>query len=505
VWRLVFLPAPFLALAAWVWPRFDGLYGQDAFAYYDYALGPLREALMRGEGPPPFFWPPGYPLLVALSSFLVGARPLAGQVVSLLAGMVVPVFTALFARAIWPGEERGWGWTWLAGLLAAFMSQLWQSSVVVMADATALAAATVGMWALAEYGRRERMAKGMLWLVLAAAAMGFAVLTRWAYALVAIPATMYAMAVLWRLPRPRAFVHALLAAAAVALVLWPLWGPIFSLLLLNNETSAAFVGDLRVYSWHPLNAFRREFTTADGLLRYRFANGVYYLLAPLHRFYFTLLAAPFLLLGAWRAARMRSLAWALLVLGWAAAILLFHAGAPWQNFRFTLAALPPLALLVALGAQSVHERWRLLRLGPRHDGIKHLLLVTYLVFMLALMAWGGARLTQSFIERKENDLATVAWVESRVPERARLLTFGLTATFQHYSDLEAIELFYLDPKTLAGLLEEGKPVFVFVDEDVLAGQWRGRPPEANVRWLHERAGLMRLGETGGYTLFAVDH
>src|SRR5690606_9210198 len=58
-----------LGLAAIVLGRFDGLYGQDSFAYFNYALGPLRESLLRGEPPPSFFWPLGYPLVALLASF----------------------------------------------------------------------------------------------------------------------------------------------------------------------------------------------------------------------------------------------------------------------------------------------------------------------------------------------------------------------------------------------------------------------------------------------------
>jgi hypothetical protein len=54
--------------------QFDGLYGQDAFAYFQYALS-LREAIGAGELPPPFFWPLGYPALVALTSLLTGPQP----------------------------------------------------------------------------------------------------------------------------------------------------------------------------------------------------------------------------------------------------------------------------------------------------------------------------------------------------------------------------------------------------------------------------------------------
>ncbi|MFN8514003.1 MAG: hypothetical protein U0841_15745 [Chloroflexia bacterium] len=84
--------------------HFDGLYGQDPFAYYDYAIGPLRAALAQPALPPPYYYPPGYPLLVTLATYLVGTRPLAGQLVSLLAGALVPLLTALLAH-----EALHWG------------------------------------------------------------------------------------------------------------------------------------------------------------------------------------------------------------------------------------------------------------------------------------------------------------------------------------------------------------------------------------------------------------
>ena len=43
------LPAAILAVRG----KFDGLYGQDPFIYYDYAVGPLRQSLSQLEVPPP--------------------------------------------------------------------------------------------------------------------------------------------------------------------------------------------------------------------------------------------------------------------------------------------------------------------------------------------------------------------------------------------------------------------------------------------------------------------
>src|SRR5579859_6760400 len=66
--------------------RFDGLYGQDPYAYADYATLLRRVGLLRLLPLAPFYWPPGYPLAVALVSVLGPPIPLAGRIVSAVAG-----------------------------------------------------------------------------------------------------------------------------------------------------------------------------------------------------------------------------------------------------------------------------------------------------------------------------------------------------------------------------------------------------------------------------------
>src|SRR5438105_14880554 len=58
--------------------QFDGLYGQDAFAYYDYARE-LWQRVHNLQAPEPFWWPLGYPALVALAFSLGGLTPPAAQ------------------------------------------------------------------------------------------------------------------------------------------------------------------------------------------------------------------------------------------------------------------------------------------------------------------------------------------------------------------------------------------------------------------------------------------
>ncbi len=486
--------APILILGLTVFGRFDGLYGQDAYAYYNYASGPLRDSLLAFQPWPAFFWPPGYPLLVSLITLVVGKAPAAGQIVSLAAGFLVPVLTALLGREIL-GRER-WRTALLAGLIAGFVGQLWQSSVVLMSDTAGLAAAALGMWALARCDAKSvEDGRGSFgWLVIASAAMAFAILTRWAYALVGVIFALYAVSILLRMERRRAVLHGALAALVGLAILWPLVAPVIGEIAATSVDQSAFVGNLRVHRWSAINAVRREFSTLDGLLRYRFPNGLYYALAPAHRFYFTPLIAALILPGLWGALRQAKPASFLVLVGWPAAIYALHAGAPWQNLRHSLVYLPPLAILAALGAE---------RLAGWRSGIARWPVVGLLAAGILWMGVGGWSLTQSFIDRKNETLEIVRWVERALPPEATLLTFGLTGAFEHYASLDTQEFFFMQPTRLETLLEGDRAIYLLLDVANVESQWRGLQPAENLEWLRRGPGLSRIGERGGYSLYRV--
>ena len=487
------VPALILATAS----GFNGLYGQDPYAYFDYSTGPLRDSISAFEPPPPFFWPPGYPFLAALLSFVLGRVPLAGQIVSLAAGALVPVFTALFAREIWDDIDSSSAMPIIAGLLSAFTGQLWLSSIVVMSDTTGLAAATAGMWCIARFGRQSDSHGSQLrWLALAAAAMSYAVLTRWAYAIVAVPCTGYALTVLGKNTVRRAVTLAAVASAIVIVILSPVLPALLQVLFGVPEPghTVAFAGNLQIHSWNPVNAFRREFVTPDGVLQHRLFNGVYYAAAPAHLMYFTPLVAPLVLVGAWRAFRSRTRAITWLVLGWVLAIYAFHAGDPYQNLRFTLAYLPPVAILGGIGAE-----WFGRVLRQQHRSIP----IVGGFLALAAMSAGGATGIMRFTERVEADRTTVSWVEERTGPNARVFAFELTLTLQHESPLETHELFFLTPEGATDLLDDGVPTYLLVDVEDIRTQWRELAPYKMYAWLDSEVGLTEVGSHRNYTLFRV--
>jgi hypothetical protein len=183
-----------------------------------------------------------------------------------------------------------------------------------------------------------------------------------------------------------------------------------------------------------------------------------------------------------------------LIVGWAVVVFAFHAGAPWQNFRFSLAYLPPLAILVASGLTWT---WR------RVDRRVGVLVGVWTLLGLVSMAVGGTRLVQGFVDRKAEDLALVHWVETQTPPSARLFSFGPTLTFRHYASYPTFDLYDITPTDLASVLATPAPTYVLLDEANVERQWLGAAPYANFRWLREVAGLVRVGDQGSFTLFRV--
>jgi hypothetical protein len=507
----------------------------------------VRQSILHVRPLEPFFWPPGYPLLVALTSLVLGPVPLAGQLMSLLMGALVPVLTVLLARALWPEDTA---LALLAGALVAVCGQLWQSSVVVMADTTGLALATFSALALVRYAGSRHVA----WLIAASAAIAAATLSRWIYGLVAVPFTLYAASVLFdRRDHARwsiRLMHAAAAIAIAALILGPVVAePLFGLVR-DPAQPASFAGNFQVYSWSPLNALRHDFFTADGHLAYARPNGLYYAMAPANPAYFGPLLAVWILLGLWAARRwpLRNIA---LVVGWAAIVFIFHAGAPWQNFRFTLAYLPPLAILAAAGALLV---WRWLPAERRPDEVRRRLEVhgmpaerrpdevhglpeerwppevrrpievrwlaglrtlaeprptlrafvaVCLVVGLVTTAAAAVRLVERFIDTKDRELALVHWVQLQTPANAELFSFGPTLAFRHYSGLPTFDLFDLSPADVEAILGHPASHYLLVDTASVQSQWLDQAPSRNFQLLRDQVGLQELGTADGYTLYQV--
>jgi hypothetical protein len=481
---------------------FDGLYGQDAFAYYDVArrLGPW---LAGAEPLPPLYWPLGYPALVALLLPISGGGPAAGQIVSLLGCATGAAATALLVgelgalrRPVAPRQGDGSQVAALvAGMAVALAGGTLRSSQVVMADGLALGAVALAMLAAA----RQAAGRGHAWLIVAALALAWGTITRWLVGLCALPLVAYAILAARARPAPAgdrdrgatatATIVTLALSLAVALAV------LLPQLALSHANPVSFERHAWLVGWSPANAFRRDLHTPDGHAVYRLPVSLFYLVRMAWPDFFFPTLALLAALGAGALARRRAAAELALLAGWPAAAWLFLAGIPYENPRFLLPAMPALAALAGIGFHALAEdRGRVARRALA------LALAASLAAGLAL----GAREHARLVARKDRDQALCAWVAARVPAGATLLAFGPTLTLQHYGRPDTRELFFIDDAELARLAApERAPLYIVIDVDNAYSQWRGLRPHHHLEALRASAGLTTVAMLPPYTLLRV--
>ena len=463
--------------------QFDGLYGQDAFAYYDYARD-LWQRVHVLQAPAPFWWPLGYPALVALAFNLGGFTPLAAQAVSVLSGALVAPLVYWWVREMATTsrtEYTGQG-ALVAGLAAAVGGELLQLSMSVMADASALMWALFSVLALLRY-TRDRRAR---WWVLSLLALALATLTRWIFGGLLAPWLVVFALTWWRAARPqRALTHVM----AGALLPLPL-----AFVQAGALLPATLMGHSWVVAWNPLDAFGRVFDNPDGHFVYALPVAVFYAQPIAHPYYLFPLLAPLVLLGAW-ALRRAPLAPRVSLFGWLIVTYGFLAGIPYENFRFGLSLLPPLLVLAGVGFDEA-LRWRS-RAGPLA------LWLVALASLAGMLVW-SARGIQSFVATKNEQLAVVRWTEQQLPPPATLLVFELTEYFTTYAPhFDTLELFTQTPESLQQAICAAPTVGLVLDVADVEAQWAGLAPEQNLRWLQAHSRLDVLGQNGAFTLFRV--
>lgn len=493
---------PTILLSLWVvigW-GFNGLYGQDAYTYYGYAVGPLRAFLLSGRQLTPMTWPLGYPLLVALASLVLGASPAAGQLVSLCAGVAAVPLTYLLGRELLTQSSAEPRLARRAGVVGAVLlgvsGWLVQPSVTIMADSVGLTAAMLSAWALLRWSRAR---DGAGWMALAGGALAWSIVTRWGQALLVPVWLLAALPAIHSQPSrvARAIPAAILAGGAVLaaqawLILTVAPHPTFA--------SLPFAGDISLVhgahaggGWSVAHLFERNFLNPDGSQHYALPNLLFYASAAFRPQDLSPLFALPALLGALLVVTRYRRSVPLLIL-WPAALLLFDAGLAEQNLRFVLQALPPVAILAGLGIAAVWDR-----IAPRR---RPLLAVAVLVAFLAV-AGIGLRDVGKLVAAHNADLEVARWTAARVPPRATTLSFEITLTLDHATLLHPLDLYELSKPELARLIAQARPVYLLVQVHQMEGQWALRSPGRDYRYLRDGPGLVRIGGVRSYTLFRV--
>lgn len=489
----LFVMSLLLRLAILAPTQFDGLYGQDAYAYYDYAQD-LRTSLQSGTVLKPFFWPLGYPALLATGLSIGSTRPTVAQAISILMGAALTPLVYLIARQI--GISRIGSLT--AATLMTFCGQALQSSMVVMSDIPSLFWATLSGLFLIRYlipyfsSPTNEVPYQTKWLVVAASALALATLSRWIFLILALP---FAITILisWR---GRIHWH----AAALTLVVT---GLIFlPQLLFTRANPSPTVEHEWVQGWSPANAFQRSFVLNEGHHNFEKVNALFYAQPFYDPYYLSPLFSVFIIIGLW-ALKWRGLWLLILFGGWTLLPYLFLAGTPYQNIRYPLIVVPAVAVLVGSGMQAVIS-------GLSQTQIRRykLLYVQWLIVPILLIGlwqmWGRANeVITIFITNQQRDKLAAAWADDQIPTGATVYTFGLTLTLKHYTTLDVYELYYETPETLAQKWQRGRKEYLLLNVWNIENQWVDRIPQFDYHWLRDQRGLDQIGKHGNYTLFRI--
>src|SRR5271170_3100656 len=260
--------------------QFDGLYGQDGFAYLECA----QQILDSRDPCRDFYWPFGYPALAALFMLGTHGTPLGAQLASLLAGAAIAPLTYW---AVIAGGGTGAGGTpagatavetaigatsaanrslknsaIAAGLIAAFCGQLILSSIVIMSDAPGLFWATLAACLLLQWrGTADGDRGHRLLLPAAAVALALATSTRWIFGGLLLPFGVFALIVVRRKGRAEYLVLVqgvlLLSCVLCAQLYW------------NTLTGATLLHHSWVVNWNLDNAWHRSFDNPDGHFDFR--------------------------------------------------------------------------------------------------------------------------------------------------------------------------------------------------------------------------------------------
>jgi hypothetical protein len=433
---------------------FDGLFGQDAFAYFRFARA-IWPHLAHGAPLPDLFWPRGYPAAVAALLPLAGGGPFAGQLVSTLACAVAAAATFLLVREL-PGLGLGPEGPKgelpkaelptarvVAGICAATSGVLLRCSQVVMADGLGVGLSAVTLWCFARHLRTRRGP----WLVVCAVALAWGAVTRWQIGLLAFP--LGAAALLDRRAGRAATSAGWWGVAALAglAVLIPQ-------LVAAHAVPHALEQHEWLQKWSPRNALGRDFLNSQGRAQYRFPVGLFYLvrLGWPDALFPTITALA--VVGAAALVRARRGVESALLVGWPLVNWAFISGIPYENPRFLWPALPAICALAGIGYRSVRDH-----LPARSRSWLALALAGSLAAGLGLGAREHATHT---VARKNADRAIVDWIDAEVPAGTTLIALGGTLMLEHYGKTRARDIYLLPPDELPALLARECPC-LFLD------------------------------------------
>ncbi len=381
-----------IPLVGWVVVRFcfnfNGLYGQDAYAYLLHARE-WRSFFLGGATPGAFFWPPNYSIVTAVLGLAIRSEFLAAQLVSLLSVISIAwLLDRWISQAYQAHENLRIGFVVIAFLASPYMFRL---GVQSMSDMLAMAFLTASFYHLWLFLQSNATKAIVLWSVFSA----LAITTRYPAIVVLFPSIVF---VFFKLMNGRQYTTFFLA---LLIGLIPVSAAIFW-----KQSSGGMENVLSldlIRNWSVLHLFQTEFTTSDNNTNYLLPNLLFNLSTWVHpgTLFFGVLLLPFSF------SVLRKDQFRILLLFSIFIYAIFLSGIPFQNTRVATFTYPPLVVFFFQGFIKLVDRLR--------SKANHLSYLFFVVLFIQIGLCVKAMVPSIASNRFEQQLAR--WIEGHHPQK----------------------------------------------------------------------------------------
>lgn len=486
---LLFLLALVIRLSLLYSIGFDGLYGQDAYAYYGWS----KEFINYISGfhiPPKFFyWPVGYFILSAGMNLLCfGSMNISALLLSLLSGSLLAGVMYLLSFELLKNTIdtlRAKKYSLLAGVIVCFAGSTVKSGIVVMSDAPGLVLLASGMLFLAWYYNYSKR----YMLVLSFAFFSFGIMVRYANSIIILAVLVCLIYIYRKTPgKKKIIADTALSVLSAVIVFIP------ELYYISNYGVSYFnyEGSIGTWAagWNPLNFFRKDFITFDGASHYRLQNGLFFLSPSFHPLYLFIFGIT-LVWGIIQSLRRKHTWLIIFCFSWIAVYYVYFSGCPYQSIRYTLSYFPPLVVLSVFGLSAV-------RLSRR---VK----IRFILLSIVLIAGWTYRETEKLSEVKHRELEVVSWVNSNIAGGPLVYSFGITGALTHYTEKNVKEFFNYNEKSFETEIDSASSnVYFVLPVETINTQWSTRPLKGLFDFVMTKYKPVEKGKADVYTIYRID-
>lgn len=467
--------------------NFDGLYGQDAYAYLEYSNG-FYNSIINFKIPQNYYWPIGFYLFSTLFSFIAaGKTALASLLVSLNAGALTAGFMYLLSIQ-WLGRyytgDTAKKYSIVSGLLICFAGITVKQSDVIMSDSLALMFLTLS----ALYAVRYIYNLKRSYIIYSFSALAFAAMTRYAGMIFIVPVIVLLTAAIIKSKNKSIIVKDVLIAAAVGILIFL---PQLLYIINGGIPYLQFSGNTPTWaaSWSPVNIFRSEFFTFDGTQNYRFINGLFYLTPSFHPMFLSLFGFAFIS-GLFKILKKQAGVISIFLLSWIAVYVLYFAGNPYQSIRYTLSFFPPLVLIAVYGLAGLKLR----------DSYKTIFISAGIIVLFAYSLYDFSK----FAERKNKEKECIEWIQNHVRPGSNLFTFEITGAVNYYTGHNAKEFFYYNYSDIKKAADTTNvSTYFLLPVNRIETQWEGLPVKKSFDSLKTGLNPVSIGKVNDYEGFLI--